>query len=232
VTEVSHSADSRPRFFHLVVHEFRYDWRAFRRNTQSIFFTLILPVLFLVIFASIFRNADVGVPGGRIGESVYYVPGLTAYGVIAAAFANLVVTVVRIRETGIYKRQRATPIPASAVIAARALIGALTALAIAAVILVLGWAVYRSQDFPRPVGDQASGNTVHFPASKAPGQRLRLGGYLAASRKWHNQDQLNESAHLGPEPVTGYRPARPLAISCRPGTTVRGPTTPAADVCP
>lgn len=143
MTAVSHgAAGSQPRFFHLVAHEFRYDWRAFRRNTQSMFFTLILPVLFLVIFASVFRNADVAVPGGRLDESVYYVPGLIAYGIIAAAFANLVVTVVRIRESGNYKRQRATPIPAGAVISGRALIGALTALAIAAVILVLGWTVY------------------------------------------------------------------------------------------
>jgi ABC-2 type transport system permease protein len=143
MTAVSHSpAGSRPRFFHLVVHEFRYDWRSFRRNTQSMFFTLILPVLFLAIFASVFRNANVAVPGGRIAESVYYVPGIIAYGIIAAAFSNLVVTVVRIRESGNYKRQRATPIPASAVIAGRALIGGLTALAIAAVILILGWAVY------------------------------------------------------------------------------------------
>ena len=34
-----------------------------------------MPVLFLVIFASIFRNNTVKVPGGTIKESVYYVPG-------------------------------------------------------------------------------------------------------------------------------------------------------------
>ena len=143
MTAVSHDAvGSRRRFFHLVVHEFRYDLRCFRRNTQSLFFTLILPVLFLAIFASVFRNADVKVPGGRIGEAVYYVPGIIAYGIIAAAFSNLIVTVVRIRESGTYKRQRATPLPASAVIMGRALIGTLTALAIAAVLFVIGWAVY------------------------------------------------------------------------------------------
>ena len=36
------------------VHQFRYDVRAFWRNPQSRFFTLALPVLFLVIFASVF----------------------------------------------------------------------------------------------------------------------------------------------------------------------------------
>jgi ABC-2 type transport system permease protein len=136
------SVGSKPRLSHLVIHEFKYDFRCFRRNTQSMFFTFILPVLFLAIFASVFRNANVAVPGGRIGEAVYYVPGIIAYGIIAAAFSNLIVTVVRIRESGTYKRQRATPLPASAVIMGRALIGALVALAIAAVILIIGWAVY------------------------------------------------------------------------------------------
>jgi ABC-2 type transport system permease protein len=36
------------------LHQFRYDLRAFMRNSQSRFFTLALPVLFLVIFASVF----------------------------------------------------------------------------------------------------------------------------------------------------------------------------------
>ena len=53
------------------------------------FFTLILPVLFLVILASIFRDATVKVPGGSMKESAYYVPGIIAFGLIAAAFSNL-----------------------------------------------------------------------------------------------------------------------------------------------
>jgi ABC-2 type transport system permease protein len=101
-----------------------------------------LPVLFLVIFASVFRGQDVAVPGGRLNESVYYVPGIIVFGVIAARLSNLTVTVVRYREVGIYKRRRATPVPASAVIIGRALVGGLTALALTAVLLIIGWAGY------------------------------------------------------------------------------------------
>ncbi|HLN67427.1 MAG TPA: hypothetical protein VK280_09140 [Streptosporangiaceae bacterium] len=53
----------------LIAHEFGSDLRCFRRNIQSVFFTFALPVLFLVILASIFRNATVKVPGGSIKES-------------------------------------------------------------------------------------------------------------------------------------------------------------------
>ncbi len=125
----------------LIGHQFHADLRCFARNTQSVSFTLLMPVLFLVLLASIFRNGTVTVPGGTMKESVYYVPGLIAYGLIAAAFSNLVLSVVRNRESGIYKRRRATPLPASAVIAARAAVAVLTALAITAVMLGIGWAV-------------------------------------------------------------------------------------------
>jgi ABC-2 type transport system permease protein len=146
MTAASRNADSpvgsRRELPHLVAHQFRADLRCFWRNTQSRFFTLLLPVLFLLIFASVFRNADVKVPGGRINESVYYVPGIIAFGIIAAAFSNVAVAVVRTREAGIYKRRRATPLPASAVIAGRALVGVLTALVMTIVLLVIGWAAY------------------------------------------------------------------------------------------
>ena len=130
----------RSGFVQLVAHQFRADLRCFLRNKQSVFFTLALPVLFLAIFASVFKQQNVAVPGGRINESVYYVPGIIAYGLIAATFSNLVVSVVRYREAGIYKRRRATPVSASAVIAGRAVVAALTALVLTAVLLAIGWA--------------------------------------------------------------------------------------------
>ncbi len=126
----------------LIGHQFHADLRCFCRNTQGVFFTLLMPVLFLVIFASIFRNATVKVPGGAISESVYYVPGIIAYGLIAATFSNLAASVVRNRESGIYKRRRATPLPASAIIASRAAVAVLTAVVMTVLLLVIGWAAY------------------------------------------------------------------------------------------
>lgn len=131
----------------MALHLFRYDLRAFFRNRQARFFTLALPVLFLVIFASIFGGSHrtVSVAGGQIDTSVYYVPGIIALGIIAAAFVNLVVTVTAQRETGVLKRRRATPVPAVAVIAGRALTAVVVALAITSVLLVIGWVAYGAQ---------------------------------------------------------------------------------------
>jgi ABC-2 type transport system permease protein len=61
----------------MALHLFGYDLRAFARDRQSRFFTLVLPVLFLVIFASVFGGSGntTTVAGGPISTSVYHVPG-------------------------------------------------------------------------------------------------------------------------------------------------------------
>jgi ABC-2 type transport system permease protein len=146
-------AASRPPW-QLALHQFRYDLRAFLRNSQSRFFTLALPVIFLVIFASVFGGSGhtVKVGGGRLPTSVSYVPGIITLGIIAAAFVNLVISVTAQRESGVLKRRRATPVPAGALIAGRALTAVVTAFAITAVLLIIGWAGYHA----------------HVPARSAP----------------------------------------------------------------
>jgi ABC-2 type transport system permease protein len=128
----------------LTLHQSRYDLRAFLRNRQSQFFTLALPLLFLVIFASVFGGDGhtTQVPGGQISTSVYYVPGIIALGIIAACFSNLVDSVTAQRERGVLKRRRATPVPASAVIGGRVLTAVVIAVVMAAVLLGIGWAAY------------------------------------------------------------------------------------------
>jgi ABC-2 type transport system permease protein len=136
----------------LALHQFRYDLRAFLRNRQARFFTLALPVLFLIIFGNVFGGNTVAVAGGRIDTSVYYVPGIITLGVIAAAFVNLVVSITAQREAGVLKRRRATPVPATAVIAGRALTAVVTALGIAAVLLGIGWVVFGAHIPARTAG--------------------------------------------------------------------------------
>lgn len=148
MVEFTHTAQLRGArtTVELVVHQFQYDLRAFFRNRQSRFFTLALPVLFLVIFASVFggKHDTVAVSGGRLDTSVYYVPGIITLGIVAAAFVNLVISVTAQREAGVLKRRRAAPIPASAIIAGRAMTAVIVAVAITAVLLAIGWVRYHA----------------------------------------------------------------------------------------
>jgi ABC-2 type transport system permease protein len=126
----------------LVGHQLRYDLMAFFRNGQARFFTLALPVAFLLIFATVFSDKTVPLPGGVIHTSVYYVPGIIALGIIQAAVSNLAISVTAQRENGILKRRRATPVSAGVLITARALTAVTVSLAMTAVLAAIGWFAY------------------------------------------------------------------------------------------
>jgi ABC-2 type transport system permease protein len=124
----------------LVLHQTRFDLVAFFRNRQSRFFTLILPILFLVIFVSVFGNHRVGPE--QVKASTYYVPGLSALAVIAGSFVNLVISITAQREAGVLKRRRATPVPAWVLIAGRALTAIVVGLGVMTVLLLIGRFAY------------------------------------------------------------------------------------------
>jgi len=131
------TAAARGPFF-LVLHQARYDLLAVIRNRQARFFTLILPVLFLLIFVGIFGNHVVH----GVKLSTTYVPGLSALGVISASFINLVISITVQREEGILKRRRATPVPAWVLIAGRTLASVVMSLAVVTVLLTVGRFVF------------------------------------------------------------------------------------------
>jgi ABC-2 type transport system permease protein len=124
----------------LVLHQARYDLLAILRNRQARFFTLILPLLFLIIFVGVFGNHTIKDTG--VKTSTYYVPGISALAVIAASFVNLVITITTQRESGVLKRRRTTPVPAWALIGARTLTAIAVSLAVMAVVLVIGTVAY------------------------------------------------------------------------------------------
>lgn len=70
------------------------------------------------------------------------IPNLIALGIVAAAFVNLAISVTAAREAGIYKRRRATPVPAGVVIGGRSLVLLATALVTTAILAVIGWLAY------------------------------------------------------------------------------------------
>jgi ABC-2 type transport system permease protein len=142
------------RGLRLVLHQARYDLLAFLRNRQARFFTLILPLIFLVIFVSVFGNHRVGPL--HVKASTYYVPGLSALAIIAASFVNLVISLTALRQAGVLKRRRATPVPAWVLVAARTITAMTISLVVMVVLLLVGRFAYG----------------VHLPTSTIPGVLL------------------------------------------------------------
>jgi ABC-2 type transport system permease protein len=124
----------------LVLHQARYDLLSFLRNRQARFFTLMLPLIFLVIFVSVFGNNTVG--PAHVKASTYYVPGVSTLAVIAASFVNLVISLTAQREAGVLKRRRATPVPSWVLIAGRTITAMTVSLMVMTALLLLGRFAY------------------------------------------------------------------------------------------
>jgi ABC-2 type transport system permease protein len=141
-TEATVGRSPRPqrRLPGLVLHQTRYEMLAFLRNRQARFFTLALPVMFLVIFVGVFGNDTLGPQ--HVKAATYYVPGICALGVISASFTNIVIGVVTQRELGVFKRLRATPVPAWVLIIGRTLTAVATSAIVVTVLIAIGRVAY------------------------------------------------------------------------------------------
>ncbi|MBO0768749.1 MAG: ABC transporter permease [Solirubrobacterales bacterium] len=126
----------------LLGHQVRFDLLTLMRNPRARFFTIVFPLLFLVIFSSVFGKGHTVVDGHHITLTRYYTPGIMAQAVMAAAYANLVIMVTTLRENGILKRRRATPVPAWMLIASQALATVVISIAMATIMLVVARLAY------------------------------------------------------------------------------------------
>jgi len=102
----------------LALHQFRFDQKTFWRNPASVFFTVMLPLIFLLIFATIFGNDRIEELGG-VKTTTYYVPAIISLAVVSAAMQSLAISLTVDRENGLLKRTRGTPLPSWVFIAGR-----------------------------------------------------------------------------------------------------------------
>jgi ABC-2 type transport system permease protein len=86
--------------------QYRLERRMFWRNPSSAFFNFFLPLLLLAIFGTIFA--------GENARLDVVVPGIAGMCVMSATFTALAYNVTMLRERGILKRLRGTPLPTGA----------------------------------------------------------------------------------------------------------------------
>jgi ABC-2 type transport system permease protein len=142
----------------LLAHQTRYELLTFARNRQARFFTVALPVIFLIIFVSVFGNQLIGPE--HIKASTYYVPGIAALAVLTASFSNLVISITAQRQLGVLKRRRATPVPAWVLVAGRALTSLVVSLLVTGVVIAIGSTAYGVHIVPSALGALALSVTV------------------------------------------------------------------------
>ena len=125
----------------LVGWQIRYEQRAYWRNRGRGIFTFVMPLMFLVIFGSLNKGVHVR-SHGEVPYDVFFVPGILAYGVIAATYVNMAISTAILRDEGVLKRMQGTPLPRWAYMAARIGSTVIVVGLMTLVTLVLGVALY------------------------------------------------------------------------------------------
>jgi ABC-2 type transport system permease protein len=83
--------------------QFRLERKLFWRNPSAAFFNFILPLLLLLLIASVFSSDAT--------ELDILIPGIAGMSVLATTFSALSFNLTFLREQGILKRIRGTPLP-------------------------------------------------------------------------------------------------------------------------
>ncbi len=88
-----------------------FEFKNFFGDPAAVVFTLIFPVLLLVVFGSVFTDSEM--PGG-VSFSQYFTAGMIASGLLYTAFQGLVINLAQERQDGTLKRLGGTPMPKAA----------------------------------------------------------------------------------------------------------------------
>jgi ABC-2 type transport system permease protein len=89
--------------------QYRLERKMFWRNPSAAFFNFLLPLLFLGFIGAVLR--------GDRGSLQVLVPGIAGMAVMSTTFNALAFNITGLRELGILKRVRGTPLPTSAYLA-------------------------------------------------------------------------------------------------------------------
>ncbi|MES1193212.1 MAG: ABC transporter permease [Solirubrobacterales bacterium] len=87
----------------LAYHQYRLERRMFWRNPSAAFFNFLLPLLFLGLFGAIFS--------GNQDDLDVLIPGIAGMSIMATTFSSLTMNLTFLREQGVLKRMRGTPLP-------------------------------------------------------------------------------------------------------------------------
>jgi ABC-2 type transport system permease protein len=125
---------SRPSWGATAWRQFRLERRMFWRNPTAAFFGFLLPLLLLAMFGAVFS--------GEQDQLDVVVPGIAGMSVMAATFVALAYNLTFLRERGILKRLRGTPLPSSAYLAGIAANAIANTVLQVAVVIVAGRAFF------------------------------------------------------------------------------------------
>lgn len=120
--------------------QFRFERRLFWRNPSAAFFNFVLPLVLLLLIASVFAGDE--------EELNVLIPGIAGMSVMATTFNSLAHNVTFQREQGILKRVRGTPLPTASYLGGVVGSAVANAFVQVALVVVIGHLLYDVQ-WPR-----------------------------------------------------------------------------------
>ena len=147
---------------HFVAVQTRFQLVGLTRNRRALILGLVLPVVLLLMFNSVFVPDDgdtTHVAGATIGAHAYFTAAMLAYAILGSAFNQLGIGLVNQRESGQLKRLRGTPVPAWTFVLATVLRVVIVAAVMSVLLLAIGHFAYDV-----PMSAEALGEIVVYVA--------------------------------------------------------------------
>jgi ABC-2 type transport system permease protein len=127
----------------LLWREYRFERRMFWRNRSAAFFNFLLPLIFLALFGAIVA--------GHRNELDVIVPGIAGMSVMSTTFTALAYNLTFLREQGVLKRIRGTPLPSGVYLGGLALNAVTNAAIQIGIVVVAGRVVFGLGWPPQPL---------------------------------------------------------------------------------
>ncbi|MFJ2563765.1 ABC transporter permease [Streptomyces sp. NPDC087568] len=138
-TRAGEAAARLPGAWGVGLHRGALEIRQFFRQREQVVFTFAFPVVFLFLFASIFRD---DVSGTGVTASQFYVPSMVASGIMSTSFQSLGMSIAVERDEKALRRLRGTPMPPTAYFLGKIWLVLFTGVLETAILLLVGTTLY------------------------------------------------------------------------------------------
>lgn len=85
--------------------------RMIARNPRALVFTLVFPLILVLLVSGLNGNAQVDAFGEKVRFAQFYTPAIAIFSLVTACYTTLVLGLTTARDQGLLKRVRGTPLP-------------------------------------------------------------------------------------------------------------------------
>jgi ABC-2 type transport system permease protein len=129
-----------PSWLDMTGSRFVVDVKEFVRSREQMIFIFAFPMIFLVLFGSVFSGQELGNSGVTFPQ--YFMAGMIASGILNTGFQSLAISISIDRQEDVLKRVFATPLPATSFFAAKILQMLIVSIIQIAILVALGVVLY------------------------------------------------------------------------------------------